>query len=109
MASNARKISELTACTAATGGNQLVVVGNTSGTSNTYSLTVSNLFGNSQANVIVGDSYVLSTNNLIIRNTTTPANSEAGGITNNSIWFDADYIYVALANGYIKRAPISVF
>jgi hypothetical protein len=109
MASNAKKISELIACTAPIGNNQLAVVGNTAGTKNTFSLTVSDLLGNSQANVVVGNSAVLSANTLIIRKTTTPANSTVGGATNNSIWFDADYIYVALANGHIKRASLSTF
>lgn len=109
MASNARPISNNSACTAPAGNNMLVITGNTSGTKNTFSLTVSNLFGNSQANVIVQNGYYISTNVMIIRDTSTPANSTVGGHTPNSIWFDDNYIYICLANGYIHRAAHSSF
>jgi hypothetical protein len=106
---NSRKISEYLACTSPTANNLLVVVGNTSGTANNFRLTVQNLLGNSQANVIVGNTQVLSANTLIIRREGVPSDSDALGYTPGSIFFTNDHIYCVLANGHIKRAPIGSF
>jgi len=107
MANEAKKISELTACNAPTVNNMLAVVGNTSGTSNTFKLTIGNLFGNAQANVVIGNNYYLSANIVLIRDTRTPANSASLGYTSRSLWFDNTHIYCVLANSEIRRVPHS--
>lgn len=103
MANEAKKISEFSACNAPTVNNMLVVVGNTSGTANTYKLTIGNLFGNAQANVVVGNNFYLSANIVIIRDERSPANSASLGFTSRSLWFDNTHIYCVLANGEIRR------
>jgi hypothetical protein len=107
MANEAKPISELGACNAPTVNNMLAVVGNTSGTANTFKLTIGNLFGNAQANVVVGNNYYLSANIVLIRDTRTPANSASLGYTPRSLWFDNTHIYCVLANGEIRRVPHS--
>lgn len=46
--------------------------------------------------------------NVVIKNTSTPANSTAN-VAAGTIWFDANYVYVAVANSVIKRASLSSF
>jgi len=73
-------------------------------------------WGNSNSNTVkIALSDLASANqdvvvsSLVISNTDSPANSTVGGYTNNSVWADDDYIYVALANGHIRRAAIIDF
>jgi hypothetical protein len=106
---NSRKITEYSACNAPGANNLLVVVGNTSGTANTFRLTISNLLGNSQANVIVGNTQVLSANTIIIRREGTPSDSLALGYSPGSFWFDNTHFYCVLANGHIRRASHESF
>jgi len=68
---------------------------------NTFSITLTDLFGN-----INLDTKVLT---LVVTTNSTPGNSTVGGYTNNSIWADDDYIYVAISDGTIKRVAISTF
>jgi hypothetical protein len=109
MANEAKKISEFTACNAPTVNNMLAVVGNTSGTANTFKLTIGNLFGNSQANWVVGNNFYMSANILLIRDTRTPANSASLGYTPRALWFDDDYLYIVTTGGVIKRAALTSF
>ena len=95
MADKAKKISELTALTAPAGEDLLVIVDDPTGTSNaTKKVTVSNLLGNSAANVA-------------IRNVT-PANSTIT-VQQGTIFYDNTYIYIATSNNNLKRFSLSSF
>lgn len=95
MADKSKKISELTALTAPAGEDLLVIVDDPTGTSNaTKKVTVSNLLGNSAANVA-------------IRNVT-PANSTIT-VQQGTIFYDNTYIYIATSNNNLKRVSLSSF
>lgn len=102
MANTALKITELIACTSPTTSDVLVVVSNVAGNSVTAQITTLNLLANGTGNVVV------STNNLIIKSSSTPANSTVTGIS-RSIWFDDNYIYCVTSNNIIKRAALNTF
>lgn len=109
MADRAKKISELTALTAPSTDDLLVIVDDPAGNTATKKVTVQNFFNSSQANVTVANTYYLSANNLVIRRKTTPIVSSGTSDLQGSFWFDENYIYVAVANGTIKRAALSTF
>lgn len=109
MADRAKKISELTALTAPSTDDLLVIVDDPSGNSATKKVTVGNFLNNAAANVTVSNTHYLSANNLVIRRRTTPVSSSGTADLQGSIWFDTNYIYVAVANGTIKRAALSTF
>jgi hypothetical protein len=109
MADRAKKISELVALTAPSNDDLLVIVDSPANNAITKQVTVSNFLNNSQANVTVSNTYYLSANNFVIRRRNTPATSSGTSDLQGSIWFDTNYIYVAVANGTIKRASLSTF
>lgn len=64
----------------------------------------------SQSNLVQADAKVLSTKNLIIRNSnTTPANSTSTSILEGTIWWDTNFLYVSTANNIVKRTALSAF
>lgn len=109
MADRAKKISELAALTAPSNDDLLVIVDSPANNAITKQVTVNNFLNNSQANVTVGNTFYLSANNFVIRRRATPASSTGTSDLQGSIWFDTNYIYVATANGTIKRAALSSF
>lgn len=109
MADRAKKISELAALTAPSNDDLLVIVDSPANNAITKQVTVNNFLNNSQANVTVGNTFYLSANNFVIRRRATPVSSTGTSDLQGSIWFDTNYIYVATANGTIKRAALSSF
>jgi len=110
MADRAKKISELTALTAPSIDDLLVIVDSPSSNAITKKVTVSNLFNNTAANVTISNTYYLTANNILITKNTTPTDSASiPTAVKGTFWFDANYIYVATANGTIKRAALSTF
>jgi hypothetical protein len=96
MADRAKKVTELTAATSVADGDLLLVVADPAGTPITKKVTKS--------------AFLLSvtSNTLIMSNRSTPANSTIT-VAQGTIFFDADYIYVAVANNTLKRAPLTGF
>jgi hypothetical protein len=94
MSDRSKKVTELTALTAPAGEDLLLIVDDPSGTPTTKKVTVSNLFGNVAANVVIYNN--------------TPANSTIT-IKKGTIMFDTSYIYVAVANNTIKRVGLNSF
>jgi hypothetical protein len=114
MADRAKKISELTALTGPVAEDLLVVVDAPSTNAVTKSVTVGNFFGNSSANVTIKSGYYINANNAVVNNFVvarkqTPVASSGTSDQQGAIWFDANYIYVAVANGTVKRAALSTF
>jgi len=109
MADRAKKISELVVLTSPSNDDLLVIVDSPANNAITKQVTVSNFFNNAAANVTVGNTFYLSANNFVIRRRQTPVSSSGTADLQGSIWFDTNYIYVATANGTIKRAALSSF
>lgn len=103
-----KKITELTALTAVSGDDLLVIVDNPSGTASTRKVTVANLLGNSSANVTVANSATFSANSVVIRRQQTPANSSIA-VTKGSLFWDSDYLYIAVDTNTLKRVSLESF
>lgn len=109
MANNdGRKISSLSACNAPEANALLVITGNTALTKNTFSLTISTLFGNNQVDVVVANSKILSANSFILRRNYTPGSS-GETVNAGAFWWDSTYLYIAIANNTIRRVTLEAF
>ena len=102
MADQRRTIPELEENTAPAKVDLLVIEAYTSNTNTvTQKVTINSVLSNTaNANVTV--------ENLKITKTDTPANSTisvAGGL----VWFDSNYMYVAVANNSVKRISLESF
>jgi len=123
-----KKITQLTAITSISGDDLLLVVNDPSGTPASRKVTVTNFFGTVAPDTVHNGSVTFNANttfsgnkSTVSANTTfsgnlrltsdTPSSNNAGaeGYGTGSIWFDANYIYVATASGTIKRAALSTF
>lgn len=112
------KITELTAATSLAANDLFVVVKDPAGSPSTKKITVSATFGNVVVATVFSNTVTFSgnvssnsnitANNLFINYRTTPA-SNTETVTQGKIWFDANYIYVAVSNNNIKRAALSNF
>jgi len=103
-----KKVSELTALTAPASEDLLLIVDDPSGAAASKKITVGNLFGNCSSNVTLSNTAVLSANAVVVRNSQTPANSTIT-VTKGTIFYDSDYLYVAVANNTLKRVTLSSF
>lgn len=103
MANRAKKISELPTL-GVVANNILVIVEDVNtpsgnATSQTSQVTLGTLL-NANQNVTFA--------NVVINNDVTPANSTAT-VAQGTIWWDLNFIYVAVANNVIKRAALASF
>lgn len=110
MADRARKISELTALTTASGDDLLVIVDSPAGSAETKKITLTNLFANVTPNVAFTSSITVSGNTNVSKlnftNTTnTPASSTDTGAL-GEVRVDDTYIYVCVATDTWKRSLI---
>lgn len=96
MAGKERKTSQLPVANGLASSDRVVVLSSPGGVSNTYTITVADLFGNSGANVVV-------------RVVATPANSTATVVKQGTILYDSSYIYIATADNTLKRVLLSTF
>ena len=103
-----KKITELDQSNGVSSDALLVCVTDPEGTPETVSISVGNFLGNVQANVIVSNTKTLSVNTVIIRNLQTPANSGIT-VTGGTLFYDSNYIYIAVANNTLKRVALSSF
>jgi len=95
MTDNAKKTSELAVATGLAATDRLVVLTSPSASPVTKTITVSNLFGNSSANVE-------------IYNISSVANSSIT-VAKGTIMFDTSYLYIAIANNTLKRVALESF
>jgi len=95
MTERAKKITAFPALSGPNGNTYLVVAHTAAnGVTNTYSLALTTLLGNSAANVV-------------IRNAT-PANSSIS-VSQGTLFYDNTYLYIATANNVLKRVPLDNF
>jgi len=109
MADRSKKISELTALTAPSPDDLLVIVDSPSSNAITKKVTVGDFLANSSSNVTVANTKYLSANNLIIRRKQTPNSSSTPGELQGSVFFDDNFLYVVTTSGTIKRIALSSF
>ena len=95
MTDNAKKTSELATTNNAVANDRIIILKDPDGTPSTRTIKVSNLLGNSSANIVI--------------QTTTPANSTALTVKAGTLFFDNTYLYVATSNNNIKRVALSTF
>lgn len=109
MANRAKSIPELPSLTAPALSDLLVVV-DVSGANATKRSTIATVVGNvSNNDLIMANNVTLSANTLVIRNNSTPANGSTVAVERGTVFFDADYLYIATANNFVKRVPLSDF
>ncbi len=108
MADRAKQISELPTTTSVAANATFVVVDNTTAVANTKQISANNLFNNSSFNVTLSNTAILSANTIIIRNNQSPANSTIT-VSKGTIFFDTDYLYIAVANNTLKRILLTSF
>lgn len=114
----ATKISELTAATTMAAADLIPIVADPSGSPATKKITLSNFYANvvvtaKFSNTVtlaanVSSSASFTANNLFISYNATPASS-GDTVSSGKIWFDTNYVYVAVANNTIKRITLSSF
>jgi len=98
-----RKISELVACTAPLSTDFVVLVANSG--SNTEKCTVDNFFNNSSANMTAN---VGSFQQVYATSNGTPSTS-TDTVNQGRIWYDGNYLYIAIADDVIRRITLETF
>lgn len=81
----------------------LILVKNVSTTANLYNVSAQTFFGTVNTDIILAN-----TAKLVIGKNTTPANSTASCVK-GEIWFDSNYLYLAIANNSIMRVALESF
>jgi hypothetical protein len=110
MADQGVKASELDEWSNTLSSNDsLVVITRGQSVPNTYIVDLDRLFTNCEFSIVLANSQNISSNNLIVRGTATPANSTSTVVSQGTIFWDANYIYVATSNNVVKRAALSTF
>lgn len=94
MTDRAKKITELTALATAA-NNDLLIIEDVSANT-TKSIAIADL-----TKVVIANTFVLTGDS-------TPANSTVT-VTKGTIFYDSDYIYVAVANNTLKRVSVTSF
>ena len=111
MATEVKKISELTATTSANSTDYFVLVTDTAGTPSTNRLNAGRLLTTGLkarfANTTISQ-LAITGDRVVIENDKTPS-SNTQTMTKGSIFFDTNYLYVATANNTIKRVSLSSF
>lgn len=95
------KVSELTALTNAASEDLLLIVDDPSGVPTSKKITVGNFLGNVSSNVVFNA-------NVAFKYSTTPANSTIT-VSRGTIFYDTNYLYIAVANNTLKRIALSSF
>lgn len=103
----AEKVSRLPVTASLANTDLFPLVRDPSGAANNYAISSTNLFGNLAINVTTTKE--VSANTLKL---TAAANTPATSIDvvpRGKIWFDANYLYIAVADNTIKRVLLSTF
>ena len=97
----AKKITELTALSAAIGSDLLVAVDDPSGAAETKKITVADFFANVSCNAVF-------TSTMVLPNTTTPTTATSTG-RKGEVRYDSDYLYICVATNTWKRTALSTW
>lgn len=113
------KVSELPKATNASRDDLLIIIDSPAGGAVTKNITVKDFFSNVSTTVMFNNTvsfsntFTANTSNTYFSNvhfsySQTPTSSVFPG-DKGQIWFDNDYIYVAVANNFVKRVAVSSF
>lgn len=115
---SATKITGLDPITYMSSGDLVPVVHNPAGSPTTNKITIDNFYSNVAVAVSFANTFTVSgnvvsqtnltANNLFLTYKTTPVSS-GDVVLGGKIWFDSNYIYVAIANNTIKRVALASF
>ena len=95
MATEAKKISQLDEITSVTADDYVVVVNDPNGLPSTKKVKALNLFGNSTVNVAI--------------TSISPSNSTVTAVKRGNVFYDLNYIYIAVEDNLVKRVSLSLF
>ena len=95
-----KKVSELTSATAIEANNLLLVITNTETIPESQNITVQDFFANVN---------VVSANTITVFSSNTPATSNSLNVGQGVVFYDSNYLYVAIANNNVKRVALSSF
>jgi hypothetical protein len=95
MATEAKKITQYPEIDSATPDDLILIVNDPAGVPANRKLALKNLFGNSSVNVAI--------------TSISPANSTMTAVQAGKIFYDVDYLYIAVDDNLIKRVPLSLF
>lgn len=123
-----KKVSELTSITNVSGDDLLMVVNDPAGTAGSRKITVSNFLANVSVATVHTNRTTFNANTFINGNVsqvsanvvfsgdvrlpdTTPSSNNATteGVGVGSIFYDSDYLYIAVNSTTIKRVALSIF
>lgn len=114
----ATRISDLPAATSVANNDLIPIVADPLGAPTTKKITYNSFFANvvvtaKFSNTVTFTQNVVSSNNFTANNlfvtwNVTPSTS-TDSVSQGKIWYDSNYIYVAVANNSIKRAALSSF
>jgi len=91
---NVKKVSELPITNNAASDDRILILKTPGGSPSTRTITVSNLFNNSAANVTIKE--------------VSPPGSNIS-VTQGTIFYDTNYLYIAVANNTLKRITLESF
>lgn len=95
---------------AAPASDDLIPVVDVSAANTLKRATLTSVVGNiANNNLTMSDNAVLSVNSLVLRSTLSPTNSGSLTIDKGTLFFDSNYLYVAVANNLVKRVALSSF
>lgn len=105
MADNARKVSACPSVNSVAATDSLVGYAAANGVPNTVLVPLSVVLGNTAATHRIKNGF-----SLVVTTPYTPANSTANStVEKGTVMWDTSYMYIATANGHIKRATLSDF
>jgi len=96
-----KKITDLNSANSAATSDLLVIVRDPAGSAVTSKITVQSFLSNVDTISIA--------NTISLPRKTTPANSIAVSITAGSLFYDSNYLYIAVATNTIKRVSLASF
>jgi hypothetical protein len=102
------KVTGLPSLTTPAGEDLLYIIDNPSGTPASKSIDLLTLFGNVSWNVSVNGTFTIANTGFRFGAQYTPANSTIT-VTQGTVFYDANYLYVATANNNLKRIELTVF
>lgn len=102
------KVTQMTSLAVPAGEDLLMIVDDPAGSPINKKVSLSTLFGKVHANTVINGTLTANTNTIVISTSLTPANSTAT-IAKGSVFYDDNYMYLAVQANTIKRVALTAF